>query len=114
MRAHYQAWLCLGAAIVFELTGTLSMKLAGGFTQLWPSLLVFVCYGLAIALLSLALKGIELGIAYAVWSGVGTLLVTAAGIYAFQESASLAKLACIALIVAGVAGLKLADPGAPG
>jgi len=113
MREDYQAWLCLAGAILFELTGTVSMKMADGFSHFWPSALIFVCYGLAMALLTLALKGIELSVAYAIWGGLGTILVTLIGIRFFHESADLLKIASIALIVAGVVGLKLVDARNP-
>jgi small multidrug resistance pump len=99
----------LAAAIVLEICGTTSLKLSDGFTRLAPSSAVVLCYVASFALLSLALRGIELSIAYAVWSGVGTALVAAVGILWFGESASAWKLACLALIVLGVAGLHLSD-----
>lgn len=97
----------LAAAIVLEICGTTSLKLSDGFIRLAPSSAVVLCYIASFALLSLALRGIELSIAYAVWSGVGTALVAAVGILWFGESAGARKLACLALIVLGVAGLHL-------
>ncbi len=109
MFAEHYAWWFLAGAIVFELSGTLSMKLAHGFTQFWPSLLIFVCYGLSMASLTFALKGIELGMAYAIWAGLGTSLVAVVGVLFFHESANPLKLACVLLIVIGVVGLKWVD-----
>ena len=100
--------LYLAAAITLEICGTTSLKLADGFTRLGPSCAVVLCYVASFALLSLALRSIELSIAYAVWSGVGTAVVAAIGILWFGESAGAAKLVCLALIVLGVAGLHLA------
>jgi small multidrug resistance pump len=100
--------LYLAAAIAFEICGTTSLKLADGFTRLGPSSAVVLCYIASFTLLSLALRGIELSIAYAVWSGVGTAVVAAIGILWFGESAGAAKLVCLTLIVLGVAGLHLA------
>lgn len=109
MGAGQHAWWFLAGAIVFELSGTLSMKMAQGFSQFWPSVLIFVCYGLSIASLTFALRGIELGIAYAIWAGLGTSLVAVVGILFLHESASPLKLACVLLIVVGVAGLMWVD-----
>jgi small multidrug resistance pump len=100
--------LYLAAAITLEICGTTSLKLADGFTRLGPSCAVVLCYAASFALLSLALRGIELSIAYAVWSGVGTAVVAAIGILWFGESAGAAKLVCLALIILGVAGLHFA------
>jgi small multidrug resistance pump len=99
----------LAAAIVFEICGTTSLKLSDGFTRIGPSAAVVACYAASFALLSLALRGIELSIAYAVWSGVGTATVAAIGILWFGESAGPWKLVSFALIVAGVAGLHLSE-----
>src|SRR5882724_10363563 len=72
--------LYLAAAIVLEICGTTSLKLSQGFTRIGPAGVVAVCYAASFALLSLALRGIDLSIAYAVWSGVGTAIVAAIGI----------------------------------
>jgi small multidrug resistance pump len=76
----------LAAAIVFEICGTTSLKVSDGFTCIGPSGAVILCYVASPALLSLALRGIELSIAYAVWSGVGAAAVAAIGIAWFGES----------------------------
>jgi small multidrug resistance pump len=99
----------LAAAILLEVCGTTSLKLSDGFTRIAPSAAVVLCYVASFALLGLALRGIELSIAYAVWSGVGTAVVAAIGIIWFGESAAVSKLLCFALIVLGVAGLHLVD-----
>jgi small multidrug resistance pump len=99
----------LAAAIVLEICGTTSLKLSDGFTRVGPSGAVVVFYIASFVLLSLALRGIELSIAYAVWSGVGTALVATIGIVWFGESAGAWKLFCLALIVLGVAGLHLSE-----
>jgi small multidrug resistance pump len=99
----------LTAAIVLEICGTTSLKLSEGFTRIGPSGAVILCYVVSFALLSLALRGIELSIAYAIWSGVGTAVVAAVGIVWFGESAGVWKLLCLALIVLGVAGLHLTE-----
>jgi len=97
----------LAAAIVLEICGTTSLKLSDGFSRIGPTGAVVVCYLASFALLSLALRGIELSIAYAVWSGVGTALVAAIGIVWFGETAGPWKLLSLALIVLGVGGLHL-------
>jgi small multidrug resistance pump len=107
------SWLFLAAAIVFEVCGTTVLKLSEGLTQLIPSLLTVVCYGSSFFLLSLALKKIEVGIAYAIWSGFGTAAIALIGWFWFQESLGMFKLVCIALIIAGVVGLNLTERLAP-
>lgn len=102
------SWAYLMLAIAFELAGTTAMKLSEGLTRLVPSLVLFAAYGVAFLLLALALKRIELGIAYAIWSGLGTAVAAAIGIIWFGEPATALKMASLVLIVAGVAGLNLA------
>ena len=97
----------LAAAIILEICGTISLKLSQGFTRLGPAGVVVICYAASFALLSLALRGIDLSVAYAVWSGVGTAIVAAIGIVWFGEPAGGWKLLFLALIVLGVAGLHL-------
>jgi small multidrug resistance pump len=99
----------LAAAIVLEICGTTSLKLSDGFTRIAPSSAVILCYVSSFALLGLALRGIELSIAYAVWAGVGTAVVAGIGIIWFGESAGVWKLLCLTLIVLGVAGLHLSE-----
>jgi len=99
----------LAAAIVLEICGTTSLKLSDGFTRIAPSSAVIFCYVASFALLGLALRGIELSIAYAIWAGVGTAVVAAIGIIWFHESVGIWKLLCLALIVLGVAGLHLSE-----
>ncbi|MGB3095285.1 MAG: multidrug efflux SMR transporter [Candidatus Deferrimicrobiaceae bacterium] len=102
-------WLLLVAAIVFEVAGTTSMKLSAGFTKALPSVLLFVFYALAFGALTLTLKKMEVSFVYAIWSGLGTTLVTLIGIYYFKESANLFKIASIGLIILGVVGLHLSS-----
>jgi small multidrug resistance pump len=100
--------LFLAVAILLEITGTTALKLSDGFTRLVPSIVVAVGYALSFFALSRALRGIDLSTAYAVWSGVGTALVAAIGMLWLGEPAGIWKLASLALIVVGVAGLHLA------
>ena len=100
--------LCI--AILFEVAGITSMKLSRGFAELLPSVGVFVLYICSAAVI-LALKRLELSVAYAIWSGVGTALTALTaliGIAYFREPLTLIKLGSIALVVVGVAGLSLA------
>ncbi|MGB6409992.1 MAG: multidrug efflux SMR transporter [Candidatus Deferrimicrobiaceae bacterium] len=102
-------WLLLVAAIVFEVAGTTSMKLSAGFTKVLPSVLLFVFYALAFGALTLTLKKMEVSFVYAIWSGLGTALVTLIGIYYFKESANIFKIASIGLIILGVVGLHFSS-----
>ena len=105
-------WIFLSVAILFEVAGTTSMKLSRGFAEIWPSIGVFVFYMGAAAAIILALRRLELSIAYAIWSGVGTALTVMIGIAFFREPLSAFKLASIALVIVGVAGLSLASKAA--
>ena len=102
-----QYWLYLATAIVLEVIGTTSMKLSAGFTKTIPSIMMFVFYLASLAVLTLALKKIDVSIAYAVWAGLGTALIATIGIVYFHESATLLKTISILLIIAGVVGLHL-------
>lgn len=86
-----QHWFFLAAAIAFEVMGTTSMKLSQGFTKLIPSIAVGVCFIISFSLFTIALKKIELGLAYAIWAGAGTALVAAIGILYFKEPVTTLK-----------------------
>jgi small multidrug resistance pump len=101
-----QYWFFLAGAIALEVAGTTSMKLSEGFSKLVPSVLLFVFYAASFVALTLALKKIEVSVAYAVWSGVGTALIAAIGILYFREAVSALKLVSILLIIVGVVGLN--------
>jgi len=102
-----QHWFILAGAIALEVAGTTSMKLSEGFTKLVPSVLLFVFYAASFVALTFALKKIEVSVAYAVWSGVGTALIAAIGILYFREAATVLKFISILLIIVGVVGLNL-------
>lgn len=104
-------WTYLGLAIVLEVAGTICMKLSYGFTRWLPSGLMFVLYVLSIAAMNLSLKKLDVGVVYAIWSGVGTALITLAGVAWFRESLSTLKVISIALIIVGVVGLNLGVGG---
>ncbi|HII81402.1 MAG TPA: multidrug efflux SMR transporter [Methanosarcina sp.] len=96
-------------AILFEVCGTTCMKLSEGFSKLIPSVLIFVFYAISFFFFTLALKGLDVSIAYAIWAGLGTALITAVGIFWFREPASALKLISLVVVVAGVIGLHLSD-----
>ncbi|MCP1311288.1 DMT family transporter [Paenibacillus tyrfis] len=100
-------WLYLGAAIALEIAGTISMKFSQGFTRLTPSILMVVFYLLAFTALNFSLKQIDVSVAYAIWSGLGTAVIAVIGYLYFNESMSLLKAGSIVLIILGVIGLNL-------
>jgi small multidrug resistance pump len=100
-------WLFLALTITLEVCGTTCMKLSAGFSKMTPSILVFLFYGLSVAMLTLALKYIDLSIAYAIWAGLGTALIAAIGILWFKEPVSALKTISVGLIIIGVVGLHL-------
>ncbi|MET9376616.1 multidrug efflux SMR transporter [Streptomyces sp. NPDC003035] len=97
----------LAGAITAEIIATVSMKHSDGFSRLWPSLVTGAGYVIAFALLAQALKTLQVGTAYAIWSGVGTAAVAVIGILFMNETLSLAKVAGVLLIIAGVLVLTL-------
>ena len=101
------AWAALALAVTAEVIGTSALKASEGFSRLWPSAVVVAGYGTAFYFLSLTLRQIPVGIAYAVWSGAGTVLITVIGVLAFRQKIDLAGVVGIALIVAGVLVLNL-------
>lgn len=103
------AWLFLAIGIVFEVLGTVCMKFADGFTKLWPSVLVFVFYGLSLVSLVFVLKKLEVSIAYAIWASCGTALIAVIGIIWFKEPVSIIKIVSITLIIFGIIGLEMFD-----
>jgi len=105
------SWLYLISAIIFEVLGTTSMKLSNGFSKLIPSILMFIFYILSLSMLTLALKKFDVSFTYAIWSGLGTALITIIGIYFFKEEANFIKIFSIVLIIIGVVGLHLSNKG---
>jgi quaternary ammonium compound-resistance protein SugE len=104
------SWLALLVAGLFEVGWAVGLKYTEGYTRPIPTVLTVASMIASLALLGVALKGLPLGTAYAIWTGIGTLGTAILGIVLFAESTSLARLACIGLIVAGIAGLKLVSP----
>jgi len=100
-------WIMLYAAIAFEVVGTTSLKLSHGLERLGFFGLCLASYAVSFGLLALALKTIPVGVAYAIWSGFGTVLIVIIGIIWFAEAASATRLLFIAMIVIGAVGLNL-------
>lgn len=100
-------WIYLAIAIVAEVIATSCLKPSEGFTRLWPSLAVVAGYGLAFFFLSLTLRTIPVGVAYAVWSGVGIVLVATVGWLAFGQKLDAPAVIGMAMIIGGVAVLNL-------
>jgi small multidrug resistance pump len=104
------SWLLLVASIVLEVLGTMSMKLSEGFTKPLYSALVVVFYALSIAGLTLVLKRIDVSVAYAVWSGLGTAFIAMVGVSVFGEALTVVKVVALVLIVVGVVMLNMVNP----
>jgi quaternary ammonium compound-resistance protein SugE len=105
--AHSTAWLILLVAGLLEIVWAVSMKASEGFTRLPLTILTFAAAWASFILLGISLKSLPVGTAYAVWTGVGAVGAAILGIALFHEPATLARLGCIALIVGGIAGLRL-------
>ena len=103
------AWLLLFFAIAMEVSGTTCMKLSQGFTQLWPSILVFVFYAFSFTASTFALKTIDVSIAYAVWMALGTAIIAVIGMVWFHEPLSLLKVIALLTIMTGVVLLNLSS-----
>jgi small multidrug resistance pump len=101
------AWAYLSLAILAEVIATSALKASSGFSQLWPSIVVVAGYGIAFYCLSLALRNVPLGIAYAIWSGAGTALIALIGVVLYKQKLDAAAICGIGLIVAGVLVLHL-------
>lgn len=101
------AWLLLALAIVAEVVGTSALKASEGFTRWWPSVLVVLGYGVAFYCLSLVLRSIPVGITYAVWSGLGIVLITVSAWWLYGQTVDTAGVIGMGLIVAGVVVLNV-------
>jgi quaternary ammonium compound-resistance protein SugE len=101
------AWLLLVTAGLLEIIWLIVMKHSQGFTKLWPTVIVFAVGTLSFYLLSLCLKVIPVGTAYVVWTGIGAVGGAIAGMVLFGEARDVWRLMSIALVVAGIVGLKL-------
>lgn len=101
------AYAYLGVAIIAEVIATTALRAADGFTQLWPSLISIVGYVVAFYFLSLTLRSMPVGIAYAIWSGVGIVLISLAGWLIYKQLLDLPALIGMGLIMAGVIVINL-------
>lgn len=104
MPTHY---ILLTLAIVAETIGTTALQASAQFTRLWPSVLVVLAYGIAFYFLGLALKYIPVGIAYAIWSGLGIVLIALIGMVVFGQKLDLPAIIGLALIIAGILVIHL-------
>lgn len=100
-------WLSLGIAGVFEVVWAVGLKYTDGFSRFWPSVLTLLAMAVSLYFLAQAIRTIPLGTGYAVWTGIGAAGTAIMGIVLFAESTHVMRLLCIALIVAGIVGLKL-------
>jgi quaternary ammonium compound-resistance protein SugE len=105
-------WTLLLLAAALEIVWAVGLKYADGFTRLWPSVGVIAAMIASLGLLALAARGLPIGTAYAIWTGIGAAGTAIAGMILFAEPATLARIGCLALIVTGVIGLKLLSPAA--
>lgn len=102
-------WILLIVAGVFEVGMVMGLNFSEGFTRLWPSLATVASGGVSFLLLSVAMKSIPVGTAYAVWTGIGAVGAVVLGILFLKEPATLLRLGAISLIVAGVVALRFAE-----
>jgi len=102
-----KSWIFLGVAIAAEVIGTTALKASDGFTRLWPSLIVVIGYAIAFYFLALTLRFIPVGVAYAIWSGLGVVLITLIGWLLFGQRLDLPALLGIALIISGVVVMQV-------
>lgn len=106
------AWFILIVAGLFEVGWAIGLKYTDGFTRLWPTVWTIASMVLSLTLLGLALKTLPVGTAYAVWVGIGAVGTVLLGVTLLNEPVNAARLVSVALIIAGIVGLKLATPSA--
>ncbi len=106
------SWVYLVIAGLTEIAWAIGLKQSEGWSRLWPSVITGILMVVSFAFLSLALKTLPIGTAYAVWTGIGAAGTAIAGMLFFDESRDLLRILCIALIVGGVIGLKALTPDA--
>lgn len=100
-------WFYLFIAGALEITWAITMKMSDGFTILIPSIITGIGYIASAVFLSVALKELPLGIAYAIWTGMGIVGTSVLGVFLFQEKMTLPQVICVILIIIGIAGLKI-------
>ena len=101
------AWLYLFIAGMFEIVWAIALKYSEGFSKLWPSTITIVGMGISIYFLAIALKTLPIGVAYAIWTGIGAIGTVILGMILFDESKDLLKIIFILLIVTGIVGLRI-------
>ncbi|MDB5901415.1 MAG: sugE [Betaproteobacteria bacterium] len=104
-------WFILVLAGLFEIGWAIGLKYTEGFTRLWPTVATVLAMAISVVLLGIAMKSLPIGTAYAVWVGVGAVGTAILGIVLLGEPANAGRLLSLALIVAGIVGLKMATPG---
>jgi len=102
-KPHYSvSWIYLMLAVVLEAAGTIYMKFSEGFTKVVPSILMLIFYGISFVFLNLAIKKLDVGVAYSIFSGLGIALVTIGGIFFFKDPITIFRVTAISLIIIGV------------
>ncbi len=104
------AWFILGVAGLFEIGWAIGLKYTEGFTRPLPTALTIGSIVLSMGLLGLAVRTLPIGTAYAIWTGIGAVGTAILGILLFREPATVARIACLTLIVVGIVGLKIVSP----
>lgn len=102
------SWILLLLAGLFEIAWAIGLKYTEGFTRLWPTIGTVMCLIVSVVLLGLAAKSLPIGTAYAVWTGIGAAGTVICGVILLGDPATLGRLFCVGLILAGVIGLKAA------
>jgi quaternary ammonium compound-resistance protein SugE len=106
------AWISLFIAGLFEVGWAIGLKYTDGFSRLWPTVWTVAAMIVSLVFLEYALRTLPVGTAYAIWVGIGAVGTAIMGMWLFNESREIARILCLALIVAGVIGLKVVTPGA--
>lgn len=104
------SWIILVLAGLFEIAWAIGLKYTEGFTRLWPSTWTLLTMAISVWLLGIAMKSLPVGTAYSVWVGIGAVGTVVFGIVVLGESTNVARLLSVALIIAGVVGLRLTAP----
>ena len=100
-------WIILIVAAVFEVGWAVGLKYTNGFSRLWPSVATVAMMAISLYLLALAARALPIGTAYAVWTGIGAVGTATLGMLWFDEPATVGRIVCMLMVVAGIAGLKM-------
>lgn len=104
------SWVILSIAGLFETAWAIGLKYSEGFSRLWPSVATVIAMAISLTLLGIAMKQLPVGTAYPVWTGIGAIGTVVLGIILFNDPATVGRLLCVGLIIAGIVGLKLISP----